>query len=90
MGTASCASANNGCEARRCAAASTTAPYNRNTSTALMPTARKATVLLRAAKIFCPYHGAAMYVKQVITISVETNRIGSAALFHCALGFSAS
>ena len=55
-----------------------------------MPTARNAVRSSGAAKIFWPYHGAAMYVTHVSAMSVATNRNGRAGCCHCAIGATVS
>ncbi len=90
MGTASCGSGSDAIVTRRCAAASTIDPYRANTRHADSATARTAVRPSLAAKTFCPYQGAAMYVKHVSTINEVTNQNGSAGCVHCASGATAS
>ena len=59
-GTTCCGSSSAAPLAWKSAAPNTITPYSAKTSTALTPTATKAVRSSFAAKIFCPYHGAAM------------------------------
>jgi len=60
IGTARCGSSRATPDTRRYAAANAKPPYRTNTRTAAHATARNAVRSSRAAKIFWPYHGAAM------------------------------